>query len=172
MDDELELTEEDEANPNIKQMRARIKELEKAEKTSAAIVRENALLKAGVDLNVPVGQLFAKGYDGKLEVADIVAAAEGIPGVIKSAEVIETPAETLIPPEEVTATAERQALANGAAPDAGITEHPKLAAQKVAEQVRADAGTREKAVANAFNSLVRSGMEGDQRALVGPHNQG
>lgn len=69
---------------------ARAAELETQLAASNSLARENAMLRAGVDLESPVGKLFAKGYDGELDVEAVKAEwstlggtpAPAAPGVI------------------------------------------------------------------------------------------
>jgi len=80
-DDTLDESAED--NPNIRQLREQAKEAKEARKAAeqaqaelAALQRENAFRKVGIDPDDPKTKYFAKAYDGELTAEAIKAEAE------------------------------------------------------------------------------------------------
>jgi hypothetical protein len=76
-----EMEAEVEGDIDIRTLRERARRYDEAQAALPALKRENALMRSGVDLESPLGQLFVKGYDGELTAEAIRAEAEryGIP---------------------------------------------------------------------------------------------
>jgi hypothetical protein len=84
-DDELDLDSDEAAvlDPNIrKELREGRKQRAQQAAENAALKREAALARAGIDDSTPLGRMFAKSYDGDISVDAIRAAAEEIPGLL------------------------------------------------------------------------------------------
>lgn len=106
----------------------------KAAETTAAetpnLARENAMLRAGVDLDTPLGQLFADGYKGELD-KDAIKAAFGNLGVSPTSGETNEPDPNADQPsaEELARQQREQALSNGGTPPGGEPdEDPYIAA--------------------------------------------
>lgn len=172
IDEELEDGEVVEPTPDdIKGLRAAA-DRSKANKAEAdAMRRENAMLKAGIDTESPIGALFAGGYKGELD-KEAVKAAWAELGVSSA-----TPADTPVvdtPPDnddhlsadEKASTAERRALANGATADRGTTPDPRSEA-KVRHQSVIDAGGKsDDAMVAYFDTVLTAAGAGDKRVIV------
>lgn len=122
--------------PIPKQMRQHIKALEADNKAlreqvaeAAAARRKLALIEAGVDLNTPTGQLFAKAYDGELTVEAIKAQAEQY-GVVAP-----PPATTASPAEQQAWQQQTRAQSEGSA--TGTDWTARFAAATTPDEVRA-----------------------------------
>lgn len=160
--------------------RSQIKQLEdKAAKADqlSLVARENAFLKAGVDFDSPVGQLFAKGYDGDLDPTKIKEAAAAIPGVLKggatapaatsTGDEAQTAAAAAVSEEERQATAERAALAAGATavPNAAQELDPREKALKESQQALRKGASEADALGHYFASVAEAAHKGDSRAI-------
>ena len=76
MDDEtIEDVETEESSP-IRQLRERAKRTDAAEAALAQANKRIAMLESGIDLTTPVGELFAKVYDGEATTDAVKAEAE------------------------------------------------------------------------------------------------
>lgn len=156
---ELEDIEDENEAPAIRQMREQLKRLEKENKDLQTTKRENAMLKAGIDTNSPVGKMFAKAYDGELDVDAIKAAATEV-GLAQASETTE-------PPVEVdTSTAERSALASGAAADDGKGVDPRANALKEAEDLQSKGAAFDVAAGSYINRLAQAAISGDDRVTI------
>lgn len=89
----------------------------KAEKALADAQRELALVKAGVDTTTPLGEFFARSYDGDLNADAVRAEAEKI-GLLSAPA---APAQEAIPDEEQAAHERQAALTSDhQPPEAGL----------------------------------------------------
>lgn len=166
--------EDDDDDRAVNLSRKDIRALEASAKKgrrAEALERENAFLKAGIDVESPVGQMFARGYDGDLTTAAIKASAETIPGALKGGSAPtdeakeQTPEETA-DEEEKSATAERSALANGSKPDDGKAEDPRLTALQRSQEAMKRGATEEDALGSFFNTVATAANQGDKRVVV------
>lgn len=147
-----------------------------------AAKRENAMLRAGVDLDSAAGKYFLAGYDGELDSDAIKAEATKIPGLIRAA-------------------TDPEANTEGDEGDEGQTEQPPARRQPTAEELERDqmnrdvgaeaAGAtppgspdpydegyaafetalktgkrRETAAAEVINRVMEAGIQGDERVLI------
>jgi hypothetical protein len=73
--------EQAEGPMDMKALRERAVRFDHAQAALPALQRENAMLRSGLDLESPLGQLFLKGYDGEYsaEALKAEAAKYGIP---------------------------------------------------------------------------------------------
>jgi hypothetical protein len=138
---------------NIKKLR------EQAEAGNAAI-RENAMLKAGINTETPLGKFFAESYKGDLTKEAVIAAATEI-GVLEK-----TTTNPQVSEEERKSTQERQNLTTGAAdPSQMPTKHPREQGLENAKMLLDKGGTYEQAGAAFLTTLVKAIDEGDERAI-------
>lgn len=157
-------------SPAIRQLRDALKreqdknkELETAVAGSTVIVRENLMLKAGVDTSTPVGKFFADKYDGDLDEDSVKTAAAQV-GALKP----DTPTPT-ITPEEADQTRERQALGADASPGGVPPAEDDLEAGFAEFHARKARGqTTEKAAPAIFDRLIAAANEGDPRFRFDP----
>ncbi len=151
------------------------------EESQGVLLRENAFLRAGVDLDSPLGRVFARGYDGELtpeairtgfaEIAPtpaVIAATDPIPAPVA------TPVVAVVAPtaDETAALAAASALAQGVAPVDTPTQHPSRAA---VEGYYADLKlgvTNKDAEARAFDTVFGAAAQGDQRVIIPNGRQG
>lgn len=158
-------------SPAIRQLRdalnranAKNAELEQAVAGSTVIVRENVMLKAGVDTSTPVGKFFADKYDGELD-EDAVKAAAAQVGALK----LDTPTTPTITPDEADQTRERQALAADAQPGGLPPDEDPVEAGYAAYHERLKKGqTREQAAPEVFGRLIAAANSGDPRFRFDP----
>ena len=77
----LESTTTQVQGEDIRTLRDRAKRFDEAQASIAALGRENALLRSGIDLESPLGQLFVKSYDGEwtAEALKAESARYGVP---------------------------------------------------------------------------------------------
>lgn len=149
----------------VRNMRDHIEKLEReaAERTEAdqhteAIARENALLKAGVDLKGPLGQMFAKAYDGELTEEAIVAAATEVGAITTT-----TPPE---PPDPITdaerqAALERQGLGAEGQPPGTVQGDPTEKAYADFHRDLAKGKTRDQASAAVIGEFIAEANAGN-----------
>lgn len=136
-----------------------------------ALQRENVLLKAGVNLDSPIGKLFATGYGGELTPEAVttawaeVAPAAAIPPVVPAADA--TPA----PPAEASAdelevAAARAALTQGTV---GPAAEPVLPAGEAMigafNDARKNGRPMEAAQRAGLQELMNRAVDGDETAL-------
>lgn len=128
--------------------------------------RENAFLKAGVDVTSVNGKYLLKGYDGELttEAIQQEAAAMGLIGE-KTEEV-----------EEDEGASEDEKAFDSAASDASSrspgdeqpNDHPSIAADKIAEEALKKGATREDALAASVSLIGGAAASGDSRVIWTP----
>jgi len=146
--------------------RDQIRALERDAKETRAARRELAFVKAGIDTDTPLGQMFFDAYKGDLTSEAIKEAAATI-GLGREPEP-ETPST---PPEEQSSTGERRNLASGATGDLppnpdDLKPDPRKEARDLADKVLADGGSREEAMARQFSTLVQAAQSGDRRVIL------
>lgn len=138
------------------------------QQTNASLAIDNAMLRAGIDLDTPVGKMFRKAWDGEADVEKIKTAAADIPGAIRTVEA-PAPAAAAEEPEreegEAGQLAARTALTTGDA--AGLEDpNPQTTAFDRARQTLDNGGRRADAMSGAIGDLVDAAMAGDTRVLV------
>lgn len=153
-------------NDNIKQLR------EKADKATK-LERENAMLRAGVDLDSKAGQYFAKGYEGELTAEAIKAEAEDFAGALKNTtppptdkkdDDVENGDENKGDPNE---TKDRLDLAsNNGTPAANDGVNPYDGAFKAFDGAMKDGKTRENSAVDALDVIVKAAVAGDRRVRL------
>jgi hypothetical protein len=158
---------DDEGQPaadSPKALRRAADEGRKAKAELASAKRELAMLKAGVDLESPIGKLFAKAYDGDTA-ADAIK-AEWAAIAPKAGTDTPVAPEPVITDDEARSTTERQALANNSPADIASEADPRETAFKAGLATRAQGGSTEDALGAHFNELVRAAIDGDKRVTV------
>lgn len=173
MADDVQNADGNDSNPDIKALRDAYEEnktLKEQASQADLLARENAFLKAGVDVSTKAGELMMKGYDGELTADAIKAfAAEvgiGQPSGTPEAAQAAQPADTPTSPGEAEAHSTASTLEQGATPPArGDTVDPRVAAIQAGQELLK---TREEseAMGFAFNQLVSAGIRGDQRVII------
>lgn len=153
---------------NIANLRKAADDGAAARKVADQLARENAMLRAGVDLDSKAGAYFAKGYDGELTTEAIKAEAADFSGVLRgeSAPPAAPPAEEK-PPVDENQSRERMDLAsNSGAPGTTPGEDPYKAAESAFNEALGSNGSREKASAAAFSALIQAANAGDKRVIL------
>lgn len=167
-------TEQDDVQDDPRQVtlsRDQIRSMERDAKQVRTLRRENAMLKAGIDVNTPLGTLFLNAYEGDLESEAIREAFHKIAPAVASAPVSADEDGGPAPMSEDAAFAEeRQRLVSGGLGDDGhtIERDPRKVAIETGNQALADGKSREDAMALAFSSLAGAAAEGDTRVIWSP----
>jgi hypothetical protein len=157
------MADEDQQNETPASLREAADEGRRARAEAAALQRENAFLRAGVDLDSPLGKMFGKAYDGELTREAIQEAAKEV-GAIRTAETAASP-----PPEpqhDTTQSQDRMDLASGSTvPDPNLA-NPYQEAERAWDAARADGATREAAAAAPLAVLLEAAHRGDSRVIL------
>lgn len=151
---------------------ARAAELETQQEQLA---RENAMLRARVDLDSPVGQLFARGYEGEASTDAVRAAWEALGVTTPAAPAGEAggappagqPADDGPTAEEQAAQQARQALTQGGSTPPGEEPSPEPWEAAYAEREAAlKSGTpRDTADGRVLDRIFDAAGRGDERVL-------
>lgn len=155
-----------EGGDNLAELRAAADRGRKAE-------RENAFLRAGVDLESPVGKMFAKGFDGDIADIDGLKASAKEVGAIKEAPA--APPANAPTAEELAATAldqqqqrTRDALSGGAPsgdePPATADPYDDALGNFHAEMAKGV--PRDRAGLGAIDRLLDAAGKGDKRVFL------
>jgi len=142
----------------------------------AALERDLAFARAGIDTSTDEGAFFARGYAGELDVEAIKAQAAKF-GVIKGGADPTPPADGTaegtppasgpsLEPGEADLTAHRQTLASGATGDSGLDVDPYQSALDIGRQVMEGGGKFEQALGSAINALANAANQGDKRVII------
>jgi hypothetical protein len=123
------------------------------------VQRENAFLRANIDIDSKVGKMLLQTWSGPLDTAALTAEAEEL-GCLRGART-----EVAASPE----AAERAAFAHDAEPSTTLPQkHPHDIARDVGTDILMKGGTEEDAITAGFRSLVGGALKGDRRVLVQP----
>ena len=154
---------------DIRDYRAAKDEAAAERKKNTDLQRENAFLRAGVDLSTKAGQMFSKAYDGELTPEAIKAEAAEVNALIVTPEPEPAP-QVQIGEDERAQTRERAALATGAEPPTGEvpSPDPKRQALREFQKERDDGARLEDAGAAYFDHLFAAAYTGDKRAQFDP----
>lgn len=155
--------------PSIQELRDAAERGGQARKEADELKRENAMLKAGINTDTPLGAMFAKSYDGDLA-ADKIKAAWGeiAPAPQADPEPTDDPPT---PPEQLEETQARRVLTSGGAGDTPNQQPPEDPVKRGFDQFKErlnNGESREKAASSVFGSILQGAIEGDERALVQP----
>ncbi len=145
---------------------------------AAALERELAFARAGVDLSSEAGQFFARGYDGELEAEAIkAAAAQFMPASPSTATTDQATgqqsqqsaaANPEIPAAEAALLGAQSTL-NGSHPDeAPPPADPYAVAAGVHERATEEGLPSDDALGLSFNAVVGAAQAGDRRVIVPP----
>ena len=151
-------------------------ELEQAQADAAradVLVRENAMLKAGVDMAHPAAEYFSAGYSGKLEVDDVKAAWEKVAG---PAQPPATPPQAPPAnddgsnPDTVARLADLQRQRDqlgqgGVAPGEEPSPDPQTAMLQNNQHLKQMGRNREQAMNLSLDGLIETAVAGDQRVV-------
>lgn len=142
------------------------------EAETATLRRELAFTKAGIDTDTPAGKIFAKGYEGELDVAAITAAASDM-GLTSAPVVTDPAAGEQTPSPEVTLEDGEAALLNASQDLSGTPPpvdpppaDPYVEASKLHERLVDDGVDNPTAVGFALNTLANAAERGDQRVII------
>ena len=157
-----EAPEQAQENHNLKLLREKADNADKATKEAADLRRELAVLKSGIDADSKFGKLFLKSYDGEATPEAIKAAAEeyGIP--MLGAEPVEVVEETPVD----NGTDVRTALSDGVTVGNEPAPDPNQIALENFKAAIASGATEEKAAGIFFNTLAEAASRGDERVIV------
>lgn len=152
------------------------------EATLASTRRENAMLRAGVDLDSPLGAMFVRGYDGD-DTPDAIRAAFAEISPATPPPAAEAPVASAPPVQvqttTVQATAEEaaaimasQSLSHGAPPAPAPDPHPTHAAVGgYYTDLKAGVNSRD-AEARAIDTVFGAAAQGDSRVILGGERRG
>lgn len=138
--------------------------------------RDLAFLRAGIDIDSPLGKLIRDGYTGELETEAIKTFAGGIPGALPTtgatSETTTPPADGPTPEEQAAAAAEG-ALSGGGVPAGQPPEKPlgldmmdaAYAAQGGNVRTRPASGMSDRATAAGLQVLLNRAVAGDPEAV-------
>lgn len=136
------------------------KTVDEANARAAAAEKRSALLEAGVDVSTPLGQMFAKAYDGDVEQEAIKTAWAAL---IPQAATTTTSADDPTPEELQMANARRSLSATGEPAAAIPDQDPYEAARKVYDQSLAQGHSKVNADASFVAELFKAANAGDRR---------
>jgi hypothetical protein len=165
VNDDIEDDDEDDSQA-IRNMRKRIKELEKNDTDAVSLKRENAMLRAGIDIDSKLGKMFLRTYEGDLSDIDAIKTEATEIGLIKAAEAPPAETDTTETKDEVTDTAERRTLANGGLPDDKQPANVTTDALAKAEAAIDKGMTFDKAAGGFIAAKAAAAMAGDTSVLV------
>jgi small-conductance mechanosensitive channel len=151
---------------HIEQLEAQLAAQREQVDLASALNRENAMLKAGVDVESALGQMFSRAYDGELTVEAIRTQASEIGALAPTAPPSNEPEIT---PEEQQAGRERAALGADAGSPQGLPEVDPV--QQGWTEYHADLKRgvqRDTAAGNVIGSMIAAANDGDPRYRYTP----
>lgn len=154
-------TEDTDPSALVKKLRNELKARDKALTEANAAKRELAFVRAGIDTSTKLGQLFAKSFEGDLDVEAIKAEAKEL-GIFNAPK---TEAEEPDPAPDNSAQ-ERSSLATGATGDDGSGVDPRQQGLARAQEAMAKGATFEAAAGGFVAELAKAAMSGDQRVVI------
>lgn len=144
---------------------ARAADAEEAAAREAAITRELAFTKAGINVDTPAGQIFFKGYDGEMEVEAIQTAAAAMN--LTTAAPAAPPADgPTLEPTEASVLGAGAELGGTAPPPEAPPADPNVEAQAVFDRAHDEGMGRMEAIGLGLNSLANAAQRGDNRVIV------
>lgn len=178
MDNEYDNEEEPEQEPerenhNLRRLREKAEKADEAEKELAALKRERAFEKAGVDTDHPLAKTLIPTYTGDLTAEAVKAwleqvGASAVFGAKPPEESTEPPVTTpTLTPDELLAAQERQALASGSEPAGpGQGEDPwSKTLDEFVEHHQAGGKSREEAMGLALATIWDAAAKNDPRVV-------
>ena len=177
---ELELEEIDDTSPSAPaDLRKYAERMAKKAEGADAVIRENALLRAGIDTGTTLGKAFLATYAGDLkDETAILEAAKEFPGIIRGApapaaedttdknqgDSVNQDQNAAAAP---TGTDERRSLADGALPTGAVQQDPVEASHERARALLKEGRTREEAMGDSIALQARALNEGRIAGLDG-----
>ena len=159
-------TNTDQEPEDIAKLRERANSAKKLE-------RENAMLRAGVDLDSKTGQMFAKAYDGELTTEAITAEAAEVGAMRKAAEPSPEPVTDTASSDEVADIEQMQAISSNSTTSDGVADRPPYELAREAYEASRKAGEpQEWAEAAALSQIMAAANAGDERVLVKSRSEG
>lgn len=150
----------------IRELREKNKQLEAQLAEAAEAKRQLAFVRAGVDLDSKVGQLFYKAYDGELDVEALKAEAAEL-GALSGTKPPAKSEDEGHSDEEQRSTDERQGLATGYKSEEARGPHPKDVALKAGRDALDQGARNEDAIGEAFRIIAEAGFrDKDDRVIV------
>lgn len=159
----------DQSQSSIQELRDAADRGREAAREAEELRRENAMLRAGVPTDTPLGAMFARAYDGKLDVDAVKAAWAEVAPV--EAPPAQEQSEEQPPVEEdrqVEQTEQRRILTTGGAGETAGQTPPADPIQTGFGAFReelAEGKSREEASAAVFGSILSAAAQGDERVI-------
>lgn len=158
--------QDDQQNETPAQLREAADEGRRARAEAEKLQRENAFLRAGVDLDSPIGTMFGKAYDGELTREAIQEAAKQV-GAIRTAETaLATPPTEPQQQHDTSQGQDRMDLASGSTTPNPNAANPYQEAETAWENARSGGATREAAAAAPLAVLLEAAHRGDRRVTL------
>ena len=155
-----DVTPEDDQDRNWRALEAERDALRAQAAEAEAAKREIAFLRAGVDVDSKLGQMFVKSYDGDLDVDKVKS---------EWAEIAPQPATevVVVDPSEQRQTQERVSLAADTEPPAQFAgKNPKRAGVEEFHRLQTEEGYgRDEASVQFFDKVLTAAVNGDERVL-------
>lgn len=177
-DDDTEVPENADDRDRFREMRKAARRSRAADREREQAQRELAMVKAGIDTDTRLGQMFLKTYEGPLDKEAVKAAALEVPGLLlepaspppptNADQGASPPPPTPEPQVDPNMTDERDRLHSGGDAPGQINEDPILLGKKRAEEVLVRGGTEEDAMVANLRTLYEAAAEGDDRVIWSP----
>lgn len=157
---------DDQEHDDIKALRTKAGLADAADKARADAQRELAFVKAGIDTDVKLNNLWMQAYEGEMDRESILAAAK-TDGVLKEEAPPAPPAPPAgATPQQLEEQRVRDQLAAGASPTQGDADvNPYENALGLGFAARKDGFSEERQYGFALNALLAAGVKGDQRVI-------
>jgi len=152
---------------HIERLEAEIAQAKERADVAAVLERENVMLRAGVDVESALGQMFTRAYEGELTVDAVRQQASEIGALASSSAPAETGPE--ITPEEANAGRERAALGADSGTPGSVPE-PDLVEQGWAnyDSDLKNGVQRDTAAANVIGAMIAEANNGNPRYAYTP----
>ena len=151
--------EDQEPQDNLKDLRRAADEGKAARAENDSLKRELAMAKAGIDTDTKLGKMFARSYDGELDIEAIRAEAREVGAIEGPAP---TPTETATP-EEREQTDLRANLASGTVATGTPDEDPFAEALAAGKAARAQGRSFEESFIAGLGPVFGAAAAGDTR---------
>lgn len=168
------MTTEDDGQQNAQtpaELREHVKRLEDKAKAADQLQRENAFLKAGVNLESKAGQLLFKAYDGELDIDALRNEAKELNALMAPATPAAPPEapkapEPTITPDELASTEMRDGIQHGEASADPKGKDTKTEALANSERILQEGGSRDDAVASYFADVAIAGYKEKDTSVI------
>lgn len=167
MSETFSYDDEEEQSETVTLSREDLRQLREAAKRASklsAVERELVMLKAGVDVESPLGKMFVKAYEGELTPEKVREAWSQVAPL--------PPSEPPAPPAPPLTEAEKE-LAEATAKLTSeqtvepTTPDPKVSSLEAARKALAEGASLEDAGAVLIASRAKAALEGDKRVILG-----